>query len=70
MVEPGSEVMEIPALVVTVIVGATILVIVYISSLFKSQKEDVKKSKNHKFTKVIGEISVFLKFMFMYFTKV
>ncbi|XP_075220403.1 transducin beta-like protein 2 isoform X4 [Lycorma delicatula] len=46
MVEPGSEVTEFPALVVTLIVGATILVIVYISSLFKSQKEDIKKRQN------------------------
>ncbi|XP_039292811.1 RNA exonuclease 3-like isoform X3 [Nilaparvata lugens] len=43
MVEPGSEVTEIPALVVTLIVGATIIVIVYISSLFKSQKDEEQK---------------------------
>lgn len=44
MVDSDSAVTEIPALVVTIIVGATVLVIVYISSLFKSQREEnVKK---------------------------
>lgn len=51
MVDPGSEVTDTPALVVTLIVGATIIVIVYISSLFKSQKDEGKKKS------VVGEPS-------------
>lgn len=49
MVDSVSAVTEIPALVVTIIVGATVLVIVYISSLFKTQREENVKSKEVEF---------------------
>lgn len=45
MVEIFSAVTDYPAIIVSVIVGATILVIVYISNLFKSDKEDDVQSK-------------------------
>lgn len=56
MVEIFSAVTDYPAIIVSVIVGATILVIVYISNLFKSDKEDDVQSKADivLFTVLIG----------------
>lgn len=46
MADTGSGVSEYPVLVITLIVGATVLVLMYISSLLKSSKgEDDAKSK-------------------------
>lgn len=46
MADTGSGVTEYPVLVITLIVGATVLVLVYISSLLRSSKgDDDAKSK-------------------------
>lgn len=46
MADTGSGFSEYPLLVITLIVGATVLVLVYISSLLRSSKgEDDAKSK-------------------------
>ncbi|XP_069703102.1 transducin beta-like protein 2 isoform X3 [Periplaneta americana] len=47
MADTGSGVTDYPVLVITLIVGATVLVLVYISSLLKSSKgeDDVKSSE-------------------------
>jgi hypothetical protein len=46
MADTGAGVTDYPVLVVTLIVGATVMVLVYISSLLKSSKaEDDSKSK-------------------------
>lgn len=36
---------DFPTIIVSLLVGITVLVIVYISSLFKSHKEEIVKSK-------------------------
>lgn len=46
MADTGAGVSDYPVVVVTLIVGATVLVLVYISNLLKSSKgEDDSKSK-------------------------
>ena len=46
MADTGSAIADYPVIVITFLVGITVLVLVYISSLLKSSKEDDVKSKN------------------------
>lgn len=45
MADTGAGVADYPVVVVTLIVGATVLVLVYISNLLKSSKGEDSKSK-------------------------